>query len=224
MNTLVVGDLHGDWSSLNQLINKKQPNLVLQCGDFGHWPALEYLKRNLYRDKSPWKLQGVKAQDAHVLWCDGNHEDHWHLREHNVNYQGVTYMPRGSVRMLTDQRMVMFVGGAESVDKSSRTLGIDWFPEEVISWAESESIVEYGGPVDIVISHTCPLEFDIPGKPDKHSDPTRMTLSWVLNKYKPDLWYFGHWHTNVRGKYRNTRWECLDYPHHAGGKWWTWLK
>ena len=223
MKTLVVGDLHGDWGSLNQLINKKQPNLVLQCGDFGHWPALEALSKVRYGEKH-WNLQGVKAQDAHVLWCDGNHEDHWHLQENNVNYPGVTYMPRGSVRMLPDQRMVMFIGGAQSVDREQRVLGVDWFPEEVISYSEADRIMEYGGPVDIVISHTCPVEFDIPGTYYKHNDPSRKVLSMVLEMYKPDLWYFGHWHTNVRGKYRNTRWECLDYPHHSGGKWWTWLR
>ena len=38
MKTLIVGDIHGDWGKLNALMQKKQPDIVLQCGDFGWWP------------------------------------------------------------------------------------------------------------------------------------------------------------------------------------------
>ena len=41
MKIIAVGDLHGDWSSLNRLISRKNPDFILQCGDSGWWPALD---------------------------------------------------------------------------------------------------------------------------------------------------------------------------------------
>ena len=44
----------------------------------------------------------------------------------------IFYMPRGSVLSLSDGRNVLFMGGAESVDKRRRTPGYDWFKQELI--------------------------------------------------------------------------------------------
>lgn len=220
-NILVVGDLHGDWGCLNALINTKRPSIVLQCGDFGHWPALEVSKPVLYGMQKSWKLQGVKSKDTKVYWCDGNHEDHWHLRDNTVDYPGVKYMPRGSVLTLPDGRVVMFMGGAESVDKDQRRLGFDWFPEEVISLSDLDRAMEYKGKVDIIISHTCPREFIVGTKTSgKISDPSRHALSYLLEHFKPSQWFFGHWHKSQHGRHNDTVWQALDYPGHRG-KWWN---
>lgn len=222
--TIVVGDIHGDWGKLNKLIQQKEPRTVLQCGDFGWWPALECRRPVLYGQQSAWKLRGVKPGESTVLWCDGNHEDHWDLRDKGeAHYPRVTWMPRGSTFGLPDGRTVMFIGGADSIDKQVRTLGVDWFPEEVIRDADVDRCLAYRGRVDIIISHTCPVEFDVKsahGSEGKHSDPSRKALSVILERFKPDLWFFGHWHKWQKGTNLNTRWECLDYPGH-GGKWWT---
>lgn len=34
---LIVGDIHGDWGKMNALMQQKQPDIAIQCGDFGHW-------------------------------------------------------------------------------------------------------------------------------------------------------------------------------------------
>lgn len=224
MSIIVAGDLHGDWGHMNDLINKKNPDVILQCGDFGYWPKLEVSKPVLYGNQKPWKLQGIKCKETQVLWCDGNHEDHWSLKENDPNYDNVIYCPRGAVRTLLDGRTVLFIGGADSIDKDQRTLGIDWFPEEVISYKDYLEAIKYQGKVDIVISHTCPREFNMDSQTyQKITDPSRAALSAILTHFRPDLWYFGHWHENKVGQYNNTRWESLDYPGH-GGKWWTYLK
>jgi len=44
---LITGDIHNDFGELNELINKKRPDLVICCGDFGYWPKL--LGVNLYQ-------------------------------------------------------------------------------------------------------------------------------------------------------------------------------
>ena len=40
-NIIVCGDTHGYWRYLNALINKKKPELILQCGDWGFFPNIE---------------------------------------------------------------------------------------------------------------------------------------------------------------------------------------
>ena len=227
---MIVGDLHGNWGSLNHLINHKRPNIVLQVGDFGWWPMLDGQNEIKHNVHSPiWNLKGVKLPESVVLyWCDGNHEDHEHLLNSpiaEINYNGVTYMPRGSILQLPDGRTVMFIGGADSIDKAWRTPRWNWFHEEVISNNDLDKCCAYEGQVDIIISHTAPIEFPVrcnDGSEGKYDDPSRRALSYVLDRFKPDLWYFGHWHKEQSGKYNNTYWQCLDYPKH-GGQWWTWL-
>jgi hypothetical protein len=207
MSIFVVGDIHAEWGHLNSLINERNPEIILQCGDFGFWP-------NYY----PMR---IKNGDCRIYWCDGNHEDHWALKDltNNEVAPNVFYMKRGSTLTLPDGRIVLFMGGADSIDKGYRTMGIDWFPEEVISWSDVKDLPEIK--IDIVISHTCPLQFnvdDVRHKHEKLEDPSRHGLSYILNKYKPDLWYFGHWHYWRKGKFENCEWTRLSMPGRTG--WW----
>ena len=228
---LIVGDLHGDWGSLNALMAKKRPDIVLQCGDFGWWPHMEVKKPVIYGQQSVWMLKGLKVPTfTNVYWCDGNHEDHETLDKMTnglmypvLCYERVTYQPRGNTLTLPDGRVVLFFGGASSVDKQWRTPGLDWFFRETPNTQEHARALTHAQ-VDIVISHTCPHEF-CPNeyKSDKMNDPTRDMLSNILEKYKPGLWYFGHWHTAKEGKHNNTYWQALDYPKHSG-RWWVDLK
>lgn len=225
MKTLIVGDLHGDWGRLNTIITKKSPEIALQCGDFGWWPKMEINSPILYSIRQrKWKLKGVKPGNTEVYWCDGNHEEHPTLEQDGKThemYKGVNFCSRGSTIVLKDGRVVLFAGGASSVDKRSRTPGHDWFPEENILLEHFDRLMSHER-VDIVISHTCPDSFNIFGAAAKLRDYNRKVLDMILEKYKPDLWYFGHWHKYQQGKHNNTYWTCLDYPGH-GGRWWLWL-
>jgi len=167
----------------------------------------------------------IKRKDATILWCDGNHEDHWSLKNRKSNEieEGIIYMPRGSIYTLPDGRNIMFMGGAFSIDKEYRRIGIDWFPEETITQKDLMGLPDVK--VDVLISHTCSKEL-LPEmlrvNPWKTTDPSNDALSEVWKQYKPDLWYFGHWHQYKTGTLETTRWYCLG----ATGfqtTWWKWL-
>jgi len=225
MKTLIVGDIHGDWARLNTLLTKKKPEIVLQCGDFGWWPKMEVPKPVLYGRQKIWMLRGVKPNGANVYWCDGNHEEHQLLTQDGLiheMYEGVYHASRGSVLTLPDGRNVLFIGGADSIDKNMRTPGHDWYSEENISLPEFEMAMAIEERVDIIISHTCPGSFDVVGSEGKHRDSNRIALDRILEKYKPAQWFFGHWHKHQTGRHNDTYWTCLDYPGH-GGRWWQWL-
>ena len=217
MKVLIVGDIHNDFGQLNILINKKKPDIVICCGDFGYWPDIKGCK-----SLTDIKLQGCEK----ILWCDGNHENHWALNERKTNEMepGIIYMPRGSTYTLPDGRVIMFMGGAHSIDKNMRTVGHDWFPEETITQKDMYNLPDVN--VDIFITHTCPadlvkeLSVYYPGK---SYEPSNQALSTLWDIYKPDLWYFGHWHVFREGLlYNKTKWTVLSYPK-STDRWWTWL-
>lgn len=217
MKTLVVGDVHGEFGILNRLINKTKPDLVICCGDFGYWPKF----------KSKINYEDIKLQGAEkLLWCDGNHEDYWTLaeRESDEISPGIIYMPRGSTYTLPDGRVILFMGGADSIDKRFRTIGRDWFPEEIITQKDMMNLPEID--VDIFITHTCPNEL-IPilqlNYPEKGYEPSNDALTSLWQIYKPDLWYFGHWHQHREGIIGDkTKWVCLSAAG-FGDVWWQWL-
>jgi len=238
---IVAGDIHGNWGPLNELINKKNPKLILQVGDFGWWPRAHGKPKRKIRDNygriiKPWDNYGVKPGKTEIYWCPGNHEDWDELSLRNAIpselYKNIFYMRRGAILTLSDGRIVLFMGGGLSIDKESRTIGIDWFPQELIPYSEFYKLQETNiDKIDIVISHTCPLEFNpklhskqpYEGWQYKFMDCSQQVLSAILKEYKPSLWYFGHFHVDVKGQYDNTKWYCLNYPGN-GGKWWRYLK
>jgi len=225
---LVVGDIHSSWKKFNELIQKKKPEMVIQCGDFGFWPGQRWY------DPTP----RIKPGDTQVHWVDGNHEDHKVLRERVASEKfslsddlpNVVHQPRGSTLQLPDGRTVLFAGGAFSVDNKIRMPSIDWFPDlEILAEQELDS---FPSPeetqIDIVISHTAPLEFCAQGIAadqwpewlDQDPDPSMKTLSKVLIRYRPKLWFFGHFHRFQQGTHEGCQWMSLDQVG-SDSKWWT---
>lgn len=214
MKILITGDIHGDFGVLNRLINTKHPDLTICCGDFGYWPKF-----------SGKQLSDIKTHGSPLLWIDGNHEDHWTLaqRESDEIEPNIIYKPRGSTHTLDDGRKILFMGGAESIDKNMRVLGRDWFPEEIIRPIDMENLPDED--IDIIISHTCPLELvDIMLKyyPEKRGEPSNQALTQLWDMYNPKIWIFGHWHYYKEGMMGGTKWYALSYPR-QGSRWWMWL-
>ena len=215
MRILVVGDIHNSFGRLNELLHKKRPDLIISVGDFGYWPKW----------MGSEKLERINTHGAKLLFCDGNHEDHWSLRDREQDElaPNIIYMPRGSTYELDDGRTIMFMGGAHSIDKHLRTIGWDWFPEEIIRPIDMENLPETK--VDIFITHTCPSELVldmIKFYPEKVGEPSNIALSELWKIYKPKLWIFGHWHHYNEGVLMGTKWNALSYPR-EGTRWWMWL-
>lgn len=235
-NIIVCGDLHGTWAPLNKLINKQKPDIILQTGDYGWWVKFHNTTKisvNLYSTKKrkKWDQYGIRPNGCKIYWAPGNHEDWWSIKEelsdNNEVQPDIFYQRRGSTIKLPDGRTVLFMGGAESIDKNFRTIGHDWFPDEIITQTDIENLPNVN--IDIVISHTCPREFYIKLRAGNHesvvmksNDPSMTALSYVLHKYRPDLWYFGHFHLYREGHYNNTRWTAVNMTPEP--YWWIPLK
>jgi len=219
MKILITGDIHNMFGRLNNVINKKKPDAIICCGDFGYWPR--------FNDRGTEPLSNIKLQGAKWLrWCDGNHEDFESLKARKTDElePGIIYMPRGSTYTLPDGRVILFMGGAHSIDKNMRKIGYDWFPEETIRQKDFMNLPDIK--VDIFITHTCPTELVpilLKNYPEKNYEPSNYALSELWKIYKPDLWYMGHWHQFAEGDIEGiTKWTCLSAPG-FGDRWWIWL-
>jgi hypothetical protein len=104
-----------------------------------------------------------------------------------------------------------FVRGAYSIDKLYRTVGVDWFENEELSFRQmSLAIEEYGkSKPRIMLSHDCPQSVceELFGYTDKPI--TRQGLQIMLDIHKPDLWVFGHHHISKNIRIGSTDFVCL---------------
>jgi hypothetical protein len=143
-------------------------------------------------------------------WVDGNHENHTKLRsDYSPREDGmvevrpnIIYIPRGT-RWEWGGVSFLGIGGAYSIDKSMRTEGISWWPEELITDEEVEAAIE-GGEVDVVVSHDVPSFVDLTPhliaigvRPFRWATNTlhcRIQLTNVFDAVKPKKWFHGHYH------------------------------
>lgn len=185
---MVVGDTHARFEILNRLISENRPKVVIVCGDFGYWIPMS-------------QFAPIRPQGSKIYFCDGNHENHTFLglllkaQSHApipIEIQDdVFYMPRGSILGLNGQRL-LFMGGAESIDKAYRIRGYDWFPEESITENDINKVRE-GERFDTIISHTAP-DFIIRSIGGNLIGQSEKMLRRLYGRNKPKHWYFGHMH------------------------------
>lgn len=253
-NIILAGDLHGVWRNINFLIAKHKPSIILQVGDFGWWPkydnthkiSTDVWRRRHWEDvlapkkQTKWRLNGLKVNQGKLYFCPGNHEDWIDLERMGTSFdpkpvevlKNIFYMPRCSTLNLPDGRRVLFIGGAASIDKDQRIPYEDWFPQETITLEDIDALPDTN--IDIVVSHTCPIEFREQLNEDsedwrvsdsywleKFRDPSCNYLSRALDKYNPKWWFFGHYHVFKHGKAYDTRWVCLNKTSDTG--WWTFM-
>lgn len=226
MNILIIGDVHGRYFEADSLYDvlqqayKEPIDLVIQLGDFGYFP--NFMPRNRWERDFP-----------HPCWfIDGNHDDHLALRElgeDELVYGQWEYIRRGTIR-----EGILFIGGARSIDANERVRGVDWWPEENISYSEQEEILkrieayqkrseadpDQYPPIHTVISHDAPGGIDVSEACTYTGrdivDGNRKFLQHVLDVVRPERWYFGHYHKRMSGTYRECEWRCVDMIRKGG--------
>lgn len=201
---LFVGDIHGRFEIFNEFLHdrKKEIDSIYCLGEFGYWPDADYSQ--------------IENGDIPLYWIDGNHEqfDLLEKRKTDEIAPNIFYIPRGTVEVLSNGMKTLFIGGAASIDRRMRTPGFDWFPQEEITNEDidkSISAIDKMSEIDLICSHTCPIEFDVIGEsPLSFFDPSAYKLSILLRHAKPKHWLFAHWHQFKTGLYENTEWTALN--------------
>ena len=137
----LVGDVHGNIAQYIDLV--KNIPYSIQLGDLG-------FRYNTLVDNISSEFHKVLA---------GNHDNYdryankigfIHQTEHFLGDYGIHSVP--------DCGDFFFVRGGESVDKSMRIVGYDWWLDEELSYEKCSNCLESYSKIkpNIVISHECP--------------------------------------------------------------------
>ena len=102
------------------------------------------------------------------------------------------------------------MGGANSIDKEYRTPGFDWFPEEEITQADLDNCPDENTKIDIVISHTVPNSIFNRMNLLRERESSTFALELIHKTYRPELWYFGHFHQYYEMYSDTTKFIGLD--------------
>ena len=213
-----LGDIHGRVPQSIKDLQKRaeaanEIYAVVLLGDVG----VNYFKDN--RDNE-LKEDLAKRKNLIFYCLRGNHEARpedcgLELYPDEATEQMIYLEPQfPSIRYLIDGKdyyfngyQVLAIGGAYSVDKFYRLMNHwSWFENEQLTTKEMEAIHERWKDdyVDIVISHTCPLEWQPTDLflPEVNQATVDNTMErWLSNLEKTlgyESWLFGHFHDNRR--------------------------
>lgn len=200
----IVGDVHQVYNPYLKLLEGCEHSV--QVGDLG-------FNYGFLEDQLRW---------GHDVFFPGNHDNYdkdsdnfWQKQDFALGNYGHHY--------ISDWKPIFYVRGGYSIDQQHRTHGVDWWPEEQLSYEQlSKAVYQYKiNKPDIVLTHECPLEIV------KHvTDPdfvrrfgftesviqtrTNQALQRMFDIHKPKLWVFGHYHKAWRGVVHGTQFVCLD--------------
>ena len=115
---------------------------------------------------------------------------------------------------------MMFIGGADSIDKAYRIEGYSWWADEELSYVELDELVQKYQEVKprIMVTHDCPQEIAmllaipmlLPASRNNFEHTrTRQAFQRMLSCHSPELWIHGHWHVSRDVTTQGTRFICL---------------
>lgn len=201
---LITGDTHGDLNLIRFKEAKKlNPEYLIVTGDFGYiWDgSKEEIKA----------LNELKQMPYTILWIDGNHENFDMLNQyyHDISWNGGTVqkiannilrLKRGEIYDIEGKKFFTF-GGAKSIDRSYRTLGLSYWLEEYPNNEEKEygldNLKRVGSKVDYIITHTCAMDTLHEIIPYPEDDSLSLYFQIIKDNVEFDKWYFGHLHFDM---------------------------
>lgn len=224
MKIALVGDVHGDFALLDELLRRARDEqgiaAAVQVGDFG-----------FYEDRLPARPPFRFPVPVYAV-C-GNHEDHAYLER--AQREGLParwadanlfYQPRASVVSLPGL-VLGFIGGALHLNQPQRRHGGNVITPDQVDRAAG--LFATARP-DIIVSHSCPADIGIgmqsapemawgvvehvllagydPG-PQHDCGEIQLTRLWNHLPQRPRLWCFGHFHQSRQARIGETDFLCL---------------
>lgn len=201
---LICGDWHGNHPWAKKIIEAAQAeeiNKIIQVGDFGVWPGAEGKE---YLDILS---RALVKRNICLYFVPGNHEDYNQIDEWTAafpkNEDGhIQVRPNlfyaGKVNAWTwEGKRFASVGGAVSIDRSWRTEGKTWWPQEQLTALEETQAKDLGK-VDYLFSHDAPVDVPLSYlKKDEDSQAHRYTMTKIGRALRPKLWFHGHYHRHI---------------------------
>lgn len=201
-----IGDVHGKFGRYGTILNDS-PYRTHQIGDMG--VGFRRYPHGNWQANPPYDLMVEKGATFHR----GNHDNPEVCARHTQCIADGTVYDR-----------MMFIGGALSIDRKYRIEDFSWWPDEELSsdrLFELADVYAVAQP-EIMVTHECPelIAMIVVGRmPDmrggfmkmnpEHASRTRVMFDKMLERHRPKLWIFGHWHTPFDEVIDGTRFICL---------------
>lgn len=212
----IKGDLHAD-VDINDLSSSNFPegkhltkkDYVIICGDFGVGFFNKY------------HLEWLKNKKFTTLFIRGNHDNPELLNSlEEVEmfgskvrkfYDSIYWLQDSEIYTIENQTFFCY-GGALSIDKENRKIGINWWHDEVPGYQQFykalENLEKVNNKVDYILTHTCPhsaienlyeslkIKTIINLEP-KFKDTTCDALDYFNENIVFKKWFFGHFHEDI---------------------------
>lgn len=178
MKLIILGDVHGNILRCQDVALKNPNASIIQLGDLG----VGFIPREI-----------IERLPDNFSFFPGNHDNRkLAITMRNcLGHYGHFLNRRGCG--IGD---IFFVSGADSKDKAVRTEGINWWPDEELTYSQGQNCIDdwAGSEAEVIISHDCPqviaenyfLIYD--------RSRTRQILNTMIETRKPKLVVFGHHH------------------------------
>ena len=200
----IVGDTHGKITKYVNIV--KDCDHSIQIGDLGFdYSGLSVL--------DPVKHRVIGGN--HDNYTNHGPGEPFHMQtKHFLGDYGVYEV---------DGRSIFFVRGGHSIDKKYRTEGVDWWPEEQITYKLGvDAILSYTkADCPIMLAHECPVSaIDyISGLKTYDGELIRPSftahlLQAMFDIRQPDIFIHGHHHVDKTYHIGKTKFICLNELSH----------
>lgn len=195
---MLVGDSHANESFIKKIIKKAQEeqcHCIIQLGDFGYWPkdlqGMRFLKAIKDNLRIPLYFLNGNHEQLNLLPLNSN--EPYQIQEY------LFYLPN-CYKWEWEGLSFMTLGGAYSIDRPHRILGLDWFIQEEITEEQVQKACAHKD-VDILLTHDAPSCISIKTIKGHYSKdipealPNRQKLTEVVYTLNPRYLFHGHWHS-----------------------------
>lgn len=197
-----VGDHHGDWSQLFWFINRTKIEncYLISVGDLGigFKPKKEQIN-----DINRLNIK-FKKLNINFMSIRGNHDDPNYFKGENIIKLSNFELIEDYTIMEHSGKLIQFVGGAISIDRTGRKEGISYWVDETVTFIKDKL-----QKVDILVTHTAPIwcfpqQFNEMVYGWAREDAylleeltdERAVMSEILKVCQPSLHLYGHFHSS----------------------------
>lgn len=203
----IVGDIHGDMNNFHNVLKYLDEHNVhhfIQVGDL--IPRLFDFNDVINEMENYLNMYNIT-----MYFIDGNHDHHEKLTHTQQLAPHIIYQQRGS-QLKLDNKNFIFIGGAYSIQRSLNPFNVNKLDKlETISDEDENRVKQLIVPEhSIIIAHDIPIKIKKPKnlfwwiKESKSSKKQRNLLQWMLDRFNPDMYIHGHYHTRYQTNYKNT--------------------
>ncbi len=205
----LIGDIHGKFNQLIELLHPIQDSILVCVGDFGigfektfdaEMAILDYINKQMISSGNTF----------HVI--RGNHDDpkYFSKEMEDMDFSQLKFSVYNSFELAGYK--TLFVGAAISIDRSGRKEGkaISPIPTDLPNDI-FELIITHNAPNFVNhSSHNLYDELGNPVKTDVLNDRKILDDLYERQKKTVKKWFYGHFHNSQFMNLENTHFRCLD--------------